>query len=261
MSKFLRNLEDPSIDLAKIDYRDNFELVYLRHRYFRKSKNPDPKRLMLFEEMICNISDKIYLRQIDIFKTVGIEMEDLRNISRVHTVSFFALSGLQENPDKMRLFVARHKRQMGENSEPSPRDIFLKEAYDLSKFLNQRIQEVAKVCKSKIKNIRGTTSIKGFFVGESNQQPSDVELIEDPVKYGYKKISGTDFKNMLKENNPKNKRNFVNKEGKSVRAVYLQGSILTIEDIQDTYLDYSDSFFYRNPEDNLILKESYDTIG
>lgn len=261
MSKFLRNFEDESLNEGKANYKDTFELTYLRHRYFRKSTNPDPKRLMQFEEMICNISDKIYFRQIDIFKSIGMEVDDLRNISRVHTVSFFSMSGLQENPAKMKSFIERHKKKMGQQSEPTERDIFLKEAYDLAKFLNQRVQEVANICKSKLTNVRGTKSARFFFIGEPEQDPDDTLLAQDPGKYGYKKITGAHFQRMLKETKPKNRYKFINKEGKQVRAVYLQGSILTEKDIEHTCLDYRDTFFYRNPEDNLILQEHYDTIG
>ena len=109
MSSFLRKLDDPSIDEKKINSIDYFELVYLRHRYFRKSANPDPRRLAEFEEMICNISDNIYYRNVIIFKNVGFESDDLRNIGRVNTGSFVHMSGLKENPNLMRAFIEDDK--------------------------------------------------------------------------------------------------------------------------------------------------------
>lgn len=256
MTELLRKLDDPTIDEQKLKSSDFFELVYLRHRYFRKSTNPDPKRLASFEEMICNISDKIYLRNIEIFKTVGFEMDDMRNIGRVHTVSFFSMSGLKENPEKMEKFIARHKKVKGEKSMPTERDIFLKECYDLSRFLNQRLQEVAKFAKTKNASIRGTRSFKRFYVGDPSKSPEDLDLFHDPAVYGYKKITQAQFKKEVKENNAKGKLQFLNKEKQMVRAVYIKGSYLTHEDIDDTELDPRNTSFYRNPEDNLVLKEA-----
>ena len=260
MSKFLRQLEDSSIDERKIGYKDEIELVYLRHRYFRKSTNPTPERLAVFEEMLCNISNKIYLRNIEVFKTVGMEMEDLRNIARVHTVSFISMDGLPENPDKMEKFRKQHKNKYGQESEPKARDFFLKESYNLSSFLNQRLQEVAKVSKSKNANIRGTRSYKRYYIGDASRSPSDIDLFEDPKLFGYKKLTEVQYKKEVKANEGKGKSSFLNQDGQMVRAVYIKGSFLTVSDLDETAIDPRKNFYYRNPEDTLILKEMFKEI-
>jgi hypothetical protein len=255
MTELLRKLDDPELDNIKINSQDHFELVYMRHRYFRKSTNPSPQRLAKFEDMICNISNKIYLRNIEIFKTAGFEMEDLRNVGRVHTVSFISMGGLQENPELMEKFRELHKKRYGQNSEPKERDIFLKECYNLSKFLNQRLQEVAKFCKVKNGNIRGTKSHKKFYIGDPGRNPSDIDLFYNPDNYGYKNITEVEYKKQVKESKTKNKTQFLNNNNQMVRAVYIKGSLLTDDDVSGTELDPRKNSFYRSPEDNLILKE------
>lgn len=251
--KYLRDIYDSDIvDKIKIDCQDYFELVYMRHRYFRKSKNPDPKRLAQFEEMICNISNSFFYKNYQLFNETGFESEDLRNICRVHAVSFFYLSGLAENPDKMEKFRKRHKNKYGEESEPGKRDIFRKECYDLSRFLKQRMQDFIRNCKSKNNNIRGTSNERKYFIGNKKKNPSDLDLINYPVAYGYTKISKKEFKELQQKNNAQNKNKFLTKDDKMVRAVYLTGEHLSQQDIKDLNLDPRHNLYYSNPEEALI---------
>lgn len=253
--KLIRELDDSSIDDIKISSSDHFELVYLRHRYFRRSTNPTAERLAQFEEMIRNISDKIYLRNIEVFKTVGFEMDDLRNIARVHTVSFISMGGLAENPDLMKKFRVQHKKKYGQDSEPDKMDIFRKEAYNLAKFLNQRVQETARFSKTKNENIRGTKNHRRFFVGDAKNNPEDLDLFREPDLYGYRKITEAEYKDFVKNNSSNEKSRFLTKNGEMVRAVYIKGSFLTEGDVEDTEIDPRRNSFYRNPEESLMMKE------
>jgi len=254
--KLIRELDDPTIDNKKINSKENFELVYIRHKYFRKSTNPTNERLRQFEEMICNISDKIYMRNIMVFKTVGFEKDDLRNIARIHTISFISMSGLAENPKLMEEFVKKHKSIFGKDSEPSKYDIFKREAYNLSRFLNQRIQEVARFSKGKNEGIRGTKNYRRFYAGRTDKNPSDLELFSNHEAYGYKKITEQEYKNIANNNDSKGKVEFTTSNGVKVRAVYIKGSFLKKEDIEGTYIDQTRGNFYRSPEESLLIKEA-----
>ena len=255
MSEYLRKLDDPELENKRLRIQDHFELIYMRHGYFRRSTNPEPQRLAQFEEMICKISDKYYLKSIELYKEIGFEMDDLRNIGRINTVSFISMSGLKENPDKMEKFIERHKKQNGEDSEPNEGDIFRKECYDLARFLNQRLGELPTFCKRKISNIRGTGNVRAFFIGNSKKKPSDLNLYYSPEAYGYEQITELRYKELVKECRAKGKSEFQTADGQTVRAVYIKGSFLTKDDIEETGLDSGKSSFYRTPEENLMLKE------
>lgn len=257
MGKLIRPLDNPELDNIKINSSDHFELVTMRHKYFRASTNPTPERLAKFEEMLCKISNKIYLRNMLIFKTVGFEFEDLRNLARVHTVSFISMSGLAENPKLMAKFREQHKKKYGQDSEPGVKDVFKREAYNLARFLNQRLQETALFSKRKNKNIRGTRPVRKFYIGSSSRNPTDFDLYIDPKTFGFKKITEAEFKRQVKENDAKGKAEFLNKKDELVRAIYLEGSILTSEDVDDTIMDQrTGTEFYRTPEETILLKEA-----
>jgi hypothetical protein len=254
MVDFLRKLEDMEVEQKKkINSNDYFELVYLRHRYFRKSTNPTPERLKQFEEMICNISHKIYYRNIAIFKTIGFENEDLKNIGRVNTVSFISMGGLKENPHLMERFIHDHKEKYGQESEPTDRDIFLRECYNLSKYLNQRLQEVAKFCQIKSANIIGDKAKKIYFIGSPEKNPSDDDLIMSPEAFGFKKIREAQFKKMFKDLKILDKTHFLTSEGSVIRVIHKAPNHLAIEDF---YKETSDNESNLNPEELMIRRES-----
>lgn len=255
MEKFKRELDDPEIDNIKISSYDHFELVYMRHRYFRRSDNPAPERLEQFEEMLQNISNKIYMRNIEVFKTVGFEMEDLHQIARIHTVSFITMGGLYENPDKMEAFVKRHKELKGEDSEPTDYEIFKKECYDLARFLNQRVQETAKFSKIKNTNIRGTKNEKRFFIGSPSSNPSDLQLFENNKYFGYERITEKEYKEYLKKSDKRNKQQFMTENNRVVRAVYMKGSFLNEHDLENTDADLRVNHYYQDPLETMIRRE------
>ena len=254
MSDFLRKLEDPVVDSKKkINSNDYFELVYLRHRYFRKSANPSPERLQEFEEMICNIADKIYYRNIMIFKVIGFESEDLKSIGRINTISFISMGGLKENPPLMEKFLIDHKNKYGKDSEPSRKDVFRRECYNLAKYLNQRLQEIAKFCEVKSANIIGDKLKKNFYLGDSGKTPTDDSLLVTAESFGYKKITEVEYKKLIKENSPKDKLNFITSDGMAVRAVHKRPDYSILKDF------YEDSQYNEcnlSPEDILIEREN-----
>jgi hypothetical protein len=254
MNEMLRKLNDLSIDQKKISSSDNFELVYLRHKYFRRSTNPSQERLNEFEEMICNISNKIYYRNIMIFKIIGFEEDDLRNIGRVNTVSFISMNGLKENPKLMEKFILEHKSKFGEKSSVTDKDIFLKECYVLSKFLKQRLYEVANFCQIKSASIIGDKMKKTFFLGDPSKNPNDEDLLMSPKSFGYKKITEMEFKRLQKENNSDSKTDFLTKEGKVARIVLKNPDFLAAKDF---YINVSDNESLLDPEEIMIQKENF----
>lgn len=262
MNKLKRQLKDSKIDNHKINISDYFELAYLRHRYFRKSQNPSTERIQQFEEMVCNVSDYFFSKNFRDFKMVGFEKEDIRNISRVHVISFISISGLKENKDLMNKFIKRHKSIYGEDSLPGDKDIFLKECYDLYIFLKQRMSELSRIVKSKNNNIRGTSDTHHFFLGDSHIIPENDELVHNPEKYGFQRITKKYF-NTLKEEckNDKNlqvsnsAKKFLTKEGKVAIMIVEKSKELTHEDIQGTDMDPRRGYFYRTPEENIIFEE------
>lgn len=254
MKDILRNLEDPELnEKSKISSSDNFELVYMRHKYFRKSSNPSEDRLAQFEEMICNISDKVYCRNVKIFKTTGLEMEDLRNVGRVNTVSFISMCGLKENPKLMDNFVKDHKNKFGKNSTPTSRDVFLRECYNLSKYLNQRLHEVAHFCEIKNSNIIGSRVKKYFFVGPENKVIEEDALIREPVTYGYKKITKKRFEQLAKEFNSEKKDIFLIDEGRVARVVSTK---LDLNSLNNFYLENCYNELSLDPEEILLEREN-----
>lgn len=262
MKTYLRDLPDSDVidNKTRLSSSDYFELVYMRHNYFRNSTNPAPGRLESFEEMLCNITYKIYYRNMEVFKDVGFELEDLQNIARVHTVSFISMDGLYENEEKMKKFIKRHKKTRGAHSEPDKQDIFRKECYNLAKFLNQRIQEVAMFCGRKNQNIRGSKNKIHYLVGKPLKAFTNEDIVKYPKEYGFNKITKREYKKLQLENNPKDNNIFKTKDNEIVKVVHMKGEYLTKKDMYDIGINPEQNMFYSNPEDNLLYIEHENEI-
>lgn len=253
MKGFLRNLEDEELNnKCKIKSLDNFELVYIRHKYFRKSSNPSEERLNQFEEMICNISDKIYYKKIKIFKTTGLEIEDLRSVGRINTVSFISMSGLKENPSLMKRFIKDHKNKFGKDSMPTDRDIFLRECYNLSRYLNQRLYEVVRFCEIKNKNIIGTRAKTHYFVGPSTVSVKDDLLLRDHKSYGFKKITKKTFNELAEKTNSLKKEAFFISPDQIARSVTAK---IDLNSLDNFYSENCYNELSLSPEDILLARE------
>jgi hypothetical protein len=257
MTHYLRQLQDEKLNNStRVQGDDIFELVYLRHRYFRQSNNPSNERLLSFKEMSDNMAGKNYFTNVATYNITGFELEDIRSIAQIHVVSFIGMSGLKENKDKMEKFISIHKQRNGQDSIPTEKDIFTYECHALSSFLKQRLNELVRFCKNKNAKIRGTRNLRMFFVGPGDLDPTDEELVAKHKKIGFEKISSATFVKIRTKNKPVDRANFIDKDtGNRLRGIYHEGSDLTIDDIDCTALDFSLNAFYMNPEDIMILNE------
>lgn len=237
---------------------DAFELIYLRHDYLRKVGNPAPGRLEEFEDIVTNMSKLFFAKNQAHVKMIGMELEDIQNIFRVFVVSFIGMSGLYENPDKMSNFVKLHKKRFGQESEPTKQDVFVKERYDLSRFLRQRMKNLI----DKFKNSKKAKSITGYIREKTcivaNKKAQGVEglsSLEDYKKHGYSKISKKKYLQEVSLSKVPNKNDFVNKEGKHFLVVYEDNNFLTEDFIIGSDLDPRNNMYLRDPEEEYMIAE------
>jgi hypothetical protein len=238
--------------------KDSFELIYLRHDYFRKVKNPAPGRLEEFEEIVKNMSKLFFAKNQTSVKMIGMELEDIQNIFRVFVVSFIGMSGLYENPDRMEAFNRSHKAKNGEGSILSKDDIFKKERYDLARFLRQRMSDfLVKITESKKSTgITGYVHKKIYLMSsEKKQNFSNDILFMSYKKLGYKKINKKTYLKAVLENSPNCKNDFITKKGAHFKIVHIDDNFLTEQLIESSDLDPRNNMYLRDPEEEYLIAE------
>jgi hypothetical protein len=245
--------------------KDDFELVYLRHRYFKASPNPEPSRYKALEGIAINVAKTVHRRFKEVFSLVGFELEDVQNIARCHLVSYLGLFSSTSTKKKWDKFMERHKDKYGQESEPSSTDLLKQDTAKLSVFIRQRIEECAMFCSHKASNIQGIKKKEFCFL--STQELTD-EIINKLMRntnltecegVNIERISLLDY-NTLKKNMP-NKiigRSFF-LDGFYYTSIIVPSETPTEEKLKESGWDYSE-YENSNPETLLIEREAESDI-
>jgi len=175
---------DPSM---KVNFETDFELVAMRWRYFLKSPNPLPERMKSFEGVLRRQANRAWSQFRYAYSTLGYDQDDVMSLARVYLVSYLGVFSVAEHPERMGKFAEQFEKNNGR--KPSAEDVLRKDRSNLSDFLWQRLEEAAKVCSQKNRNIRGTDRVVAAMSGRSPTKASDQELLSNPSGHGYKKIT------------------------------------------------------------------------
>lgn len=245
-------VQRPKATGTKINCYEEFELCYLRHQYLRKSTaNPTDEEMKPFYGVIRTCAKRTYYTYIGLFQSVGMEYDDVLNIGKVQLVSFMGLYSVQI-PENLDRFIDRIVESTGEG--PSLTDILNKDKADFTLFLKQRMEDLVRVCRQKVSNIRGQLAEEYLVYYGSNTPPENVnDLIKNYGKLGFKKLDATKFKAL------KRKGTFQDQSGPLFTAnginyitVSLDHRQLTIYDLAGAGLDPYDSVHNMNPEDIML---------
>lgn len=189
----------------KISTSDNFELAYLRHQYVRKSKyNPTVEEMAPYIKIVENLSRNTFFTYYNLFKTVGMYLDDVVSIGQVHLVSFlnlFALEKMEVKQDEwIEKWLLKHK-----GISPEPKDFLQQNKANFSLFYKQRMEDLVRICKQKLRNIKGQSSEEYIaFIGNSDLPKDPTKLIKDYEEHGFKKIDLPTFKSIRKKTNARN---------------------------------------------------------
>lgn len=172
---------------AKVTYVQDLELVVVRWRYLLRSPNPAPARMAEFESVLRGATAKAWSRFRYAYSTLGYDFDDVLSLSRIYLVSFLGLFSLREHPSRLASFAEAFEKKRGH--APDDDDVARKEKSNLSDFLRQRLEEAAKVCSQKNRNIRGTDRVVAAVLGPTRTDASDQELLCNAEGHGYERIS------------------------------------------------------------------------
>lgn len=89
----------------KLSYKENFELVAMRHREFRKVDNPTTEELLVYAPVIEKAISRFVFVNRSLMSRFGLEREDLRTYAQVWTCNYLGLyrlpGGVLENGGKL----------------------------------------------------------------------------------------------------------------------------------------------------------------
>lgn len=97
----------------KLRYDDNFELVSMRHREFRRVPNPEAKDITAYNKVVYKAIKRFMGINAVICRRNGVEFEDLRSYARVWTCNYlglFKVANPTENDNERKLYAYLNQR-------------------------------------------------------------------------------------------------------------------------------------------------------
>jgi hypothetical protein len=248
----------PEASSKKIHAGADFELCYLRHRYFRKTThNPTPKEMAPYEHIVQNMAKNTFFTYRNLFGMVGFESEDLINTNRVHLVSFLGLFSLESSEHKLKSFEITFHAIHGKY--PSTAAILNKNKATFTMFLKQRMEDVVRICRQKAKNIKGLSAEEFHVFYGKNVPPSNLsKLLDNHIKLGFKKLDIASFKSIKKK--AKHKANSPFQFGQNwYCSIPVGNKTLSLLDFSSAGLDPHDNMIGMNPE-KIYFKNEEDSF-
>jgi len=239
----------------KIHNSSNFEFCYLRHQYLRKVDiNPDSSELIPFYPIINKISGKNYSTYRKLFYSVGIEYDDVVAVGKAHLISFLGLFQIEKDPKKFDAFVEKFVEK---NSYiPAETDILDKNKAIFTIFLKQRMEDLVRICRQKVRNVRGvpietTHSYFGPIVPKA--RPEEIHAKYESL--GLKKLDPAVFRAIKKKVKPQNDLYFFY-NGNWYITIPTNNRALEHVDLLVADQDPRDQTHNKNPEELIIMSES-----
>jgi hypothetical protein len=249
-------IERPQAENRHIKSKDDFELCYIRHRYFRRvDYNPTEQEMAPYMAIVQKQAKNTYYTYTYLFRMVGFDLEDVLNIARVHLVSFIGLYSLSKHPEKYDKFLAYFLRT--NKKEATESDILDKNKQNLTMFLKQRMEDVVRVCRQKARNIRGTPTDEAYVFYGATKPPTPTKvLLDGHKKLGFRRLDLRVFKSIKKKlEKPLNNQFEPFKwAGYWYVAVKLENRMLSLEDFTSAGYSPYDTIHCKDPEQLLTEK-------
>lgn len=245
----------PQADLKKISCKNEFELCYIRHQYFRRAThNPTEAEMQPYAKLVEHLAKNTFYTYKNLFYLVGLESEDIVNIGTIHLVSFLGLFSLDRIPARYEAFSIKFRQKTG--APPSHYDETNKNKADMTLFLKQRMEDLVRVCRQKARNIKGLPTDEYYVYYGPKEPPLDHrELVDNYEKMGFRKLDIAVFKSIKKRIKPKPTGPTFNLDGNWYICVPIEHRNLNIVDFSGADMNPYDSLHNMDPEQILFGKE------
>jgi hypothetical protein len=245
----------PQAEKRKISSKNEFELCYIRHQYFRRSTyNPSHEEMAPYLQIVKSRANHTFYLYKTLFQMVGFEAEDIINIGRIHLVSFLGLFSMEMMPEKYSEFVLKFIDNH-DDELPQEKDILVKNQANFTIFLKQRMEEIVRICRQKVRNIKGVPIEEfHFFCGPSKPPKRLDSLLDNYTAMKFKKIDMVSFRTAKKR-----ARKYGHLAFRFDKMWYVSVPVgqrtLGIVDFTGAGMDPHDNMHNMNPEQVLFAKE------
>ena len=235
-------------------YRDDFERIYLRHDILDKCKDLNPKYIVEFKNIIEITSKLIYSRFLNSYNRVNFDYDDVLSIANLYALYYMNLYSTRDNAELRQKMIQKYTDR--HHKKPSDAKIHMCDRNNLIRFLRQRLRYLAILCDRKGKNILPQSSKEGYFIPLENAKiVSKYLIMEDPEKYGYKKIRIQDYLEAQRYSKQMGFSDIQTKDGSTVFVIENKDRPFSHKDYLSVFAQ-SQNEYTNNPEHHLINLQS-----
>lgn len=236
----------PQAAKKKIHSKNEFELCYLRHQYFRRAdRNPTEAEMAPYIKVIEYTTKNTFFTYRTLLHMIGMESEDLYNIGLVHLTSYLGLFSIFSPGGKIAKFAAIFEAEFGK--EPTYADFLDRDQKTFSSFMRQRMEDLIRVCRQKAKNVKGLPAEEfHMFVGTKKPPKIHRVLIENFERYGFKRLDQGSYRTAKRRAKPDS--NCFEHGGLWYVAIAVDRKSLELTDLTGAGLDPYDNLHNMSPE-------------
>lgn len=240
-------------------YQDNFEMLIVRHEYLSKVDNPDPEWVKKFEPIVNTTAMIMYDKLKPNFSKVGYELDDIIMITNCYMIGYMGLYSLERNGKAKQRVLESYKKRF--DREPTPQELAKKERTNLISFLRQRLQHASVLCGRKAKNITVGCDKRAIYAFTKDSVPASDEMIyEDHEKFGYRKVTKEEFKDIKLNARINRSKELVDENGFKVIEVEMLNDGISEYDYRNIFVSSKNDTFHTDPESSIILKEKEEDL-
>lgn len=239
----------------KYSFKDDFEMLIVRHDYLRKIKKTDPRWVKEFKPIVAKTSWIMFNKFNKDFTRIGYEIEDIENIANCYMLAYMSLYSLRENSEKLEKIKNTYEGRFGKSPDQDYLD--KKEKINMISFLRQKLQHAAVVCSRKLRNISVDTEKKAVYAHTDRSIPIPLSVIyREGEKHGYRRVTKDEFKKIKKDTKENQRNTLLDSKGYPVLEINLPNEGLSSNDYRDLFVNSQEDSYHNEPESFLINRES-----
>jgi len=217
--------------MKKYNYKDDFEMIYLRHEYLRRCDRLEGSYVKEFSGVVHSTARIMYDKLKPNFDKVGFQLEDIAAITNVYLLGYMGIYSFKNNKEALEKFIASYKIKHGEHSFPTEAEINRKDRNNLINFLRQKLQHCSVICSRKARNIIVGRDKRGTFAYTKDTRPAtDEKIIESCKEYGYRKVTNNELKEIRKKARENGEQDLYDKDGFKVIQIEILSTTIKNED-------------------------------
>lgn len=237
--------------MSKYNYKDDFEMIVLRHDYLKRVGHIDPMWVTEFEDVVKSTSRFMYNKLYVNFSNVGYDEDDLESVANCYMIAYMGNYSLRNNPETLERFIKSHQSRFG--TIPTETDINKKEKINMVSFLRQKLQYAATICSRKSRNIIVGANTNVAYAKTETSIPACVEeIIANHSKLGYRKVTKSELKELHKIRKETNAKVLVDKDGFRVLNIQILDEGLSDLDFNQIITDSKKDAYHMSSEDLYI---------